>query len=375
MIRRLPLCVVAGAILLAPALRAGMTPGEVTGMMEDAADWQLHHPAKLKPLEWPNAAFYAGVMALARVSTGPRFLDKMTKLGEVNQWKLGPRPYHADDHAVGQTYAELFLLLHEPRMIAPLQEAFDAILAHPQDDNLDFDPMKNPGRLDHWSWCDALFMAPPAWIRLWAATGKPAYLDYAVTKWWVTSDYLYDKEEHLYYRDSSYFGKTEKNGKKVFWSRGNGWVMGGLVRVLQFLPAGHRARPRFVAQFREMAATILACQQADGFWRSSLLDPASYPMQETSGTGFYCYALAWGVNEGVLDRAQYAPAVRRAWAALVSCVNPDGKLTHVQPVGATPVAFDAGSSEPFGVGAFLLAGSEVRRLAPPSPSEHEATPP
>jgi unsaturated rhamnogalacturonyl hydrolase len=364
MIFRLPLCVAAGVILLAPALRAEMTPGEITGMMEDVADWQLHHPAKWKPLEWHNAAFYAGVMALAKVSTGPRFLDKMTKLGEVNQWKLGPRAYHADDHAVGQTYAELFLQLHEPRMIAPMQEAFDGILAHPKDDNLDFDAKKNPDRLDRWSWCDALFMAPPAWIRLWAATGKPAYLDYAVTKWWVTSDYLYDKEEHLYYRDGSYFGKIEKNGRKVFWGRGNGWVLAGLVRMLQFLPADHPARPRFVAQFRDMADKILTLQQADGFWRASLLDPGSYPMQETSGTGFYCYAFAWGVNQGLLDRSRFEPATRRAWAALASCVDADGKLTHVQPVGATPVTFDAKSTEPYGVGAFLLAGSEVRLLSP-----------
>jgi rhamnogalacturonyl hydrolase YesR len=183
-----------------------------------------------------------------------------------------------------------------------------------------------------------------------------------VRKWWETSDYLYDKDEHLYYRDGSYFGKQEKNGKKIFWGRGNGWVLAGLVRVFQYLPADHPARPRLLAQFREMADVVLACQQADGFWRASLLDPASYPMQETSGTGFYCYAFAWGVNEGVLDRARFTPAVRRAWAALAGCVNADGKLTHVQPVGATPVTFDAGSTEPFGVGAFLLAGSEVRRL-------------
>jgi len=329
------------------------------------ADWQLHHPSKWEPLEWHNAAFYSGVMALARVSAAPRFLDQMTKLGEANGWKLGPRLYHADDHAVGQTYVELFLQLHDPRMIAPMKEAFDRILAQPKDDNLDFDRKKNPGAQDRWSWCDALFMAPPAWIRLWAATGKPAYLDYAVAKWWVTSDYLYDKDEHLYYRDSSYFGKTEKNGEKVFWGRGNGWVMAGLARMLQFLPADHPARPRFLAQFRDMADKILACQQADGFWRASLLDAETYPMQETSGTGFYCYAFAWGVNEGVLDRARFAPAVRRAWTALVSCVTPDGKLTHVQPVGATPVTFDPQSTEPYGVGAFLLAGSEVRRLGPP----------
>jgi rhamnogalacturonyl hydrolase YesR len=356
--------VLASAALLAPAAPAAPAPAEITALMERVADWQLAHPAKWRPLEWHNGAFYAGVMALAQVSPNPRFHDAMMKMGADNGWQLGPRPYHADDHAVGQTYAELYLRHREPGMIAPLRERFDFILAHPKDSNLDFDAARNPDRLDRWSWCDALFMAPPAWIRLAVATDRPAYREYAVAKWWETSAYLYDAEEHLYFRDSTYFKQREKNGRKVFWSRGNGWVMAGLVRVLQFLPAGDPARPRFVQQFHEMAEKVLTCQQPDGFWRSSLLDPASYPMQETSGTGFYCYALAWGVNEGLLDRARFAPAVSRAWAGLAACVDPDGRLTHVQPVGATPVTFAAESTEPFGVGAFLLAGSEVRRLAP-----------
>jgi unsaturated rhamnogalacturonyl hydrolase len=336
---------------------------EILALMERVADWQLAHPkAKERPDGWVNAAFYTGVMELSRVSASPRFHDAMMKMSEDNHWQPAPRAYHADDYAVSQTYLDLYLQHHEARMLAPTQERFDYILAHPKDDNLSFDKDKNPDRLDRWSWCDALFMGPPAWMRLWKATGKQAYLDFAVTKWWVTSDYLYDKEEHLYYRDSTLFGKMEKNGRKIFWSRGNGWVMAGLVRVLQLLPADHPSRARFEQQFREIADKVLACQQPDGFWRSSLLDPGSYKMQETSGTGFYCYAFSWGVNHGLLDRARFEPSARRTWTSLVGCVTPEGKLTYVQPIGFTPVTFDAESTEPFGAGAFLLAGSEVRLL-------------
>jgi rhamnogalacturonyl hydrolase YesR len=205
-------------------------------------------------------------------------------------------------------------------------------------------------------------MAPPAWIRLYAATGEKTYLDFAVEKWWQTSDFLYDRDEHLYFRDSTYFSKREANGRKVFWSRGNGWVLAGLVRVLQYLPADHPARPRFLQQYREITDKILSCQQPDGLWRSSLLDPANYPLKETSGSGFYCYALAWGVNQGLLDRPRFGPAVLNAWRGLSSCVTDEGRLTHVQPIGADPKKFDETSTEVYGVGAFLLAGSEVYRL-------------
>ena len=104
---------------------------------------------------------------------------------------------------------------------------------------------------------------------------------------------------------AAFLEKREKNGRKIFWSRGNGWVLAGLVRVLELLPADHPSRPRFEQQFREMSEKILSCQQSDGFWRSSLLDPENYKMQETSGTGFYCFAFAWGINHGLLDRARF----------------------------------------------------------------------
>src|SRR3954452_3707293 len=125
-------------------------------------------------------------------------------------------------------------------------------------------------------------MAPPAWVRLWAVTGDKAYLDFAIEKWWKASDYLYDKQEHLFYRDSTIFAQREANGKKIFWSRGNGWVMAGIVRILQFLPANHPSRARFVQQFQEMAEVVVKSQQADGLWRASMLDAQSYPMKETS---------------------------------------------------------------------------------------------
>ncbi|HVS52886.1 MAG TPA: glycoside hydrolase family 88 protein [Opitutaceae bacterium] len=334
---------------------------DVLATMERVADWQLANPSKRDPAGWEQGAGYTGMMALAEISPSPRFEQALLKMGAANQWQGAKRRYHADDYCVAQTYAALYFRHHDPAMLAPTIERFDFILAHPKDDNLDFDDKKNPDKLDKWSWCDALFMGPAGWVRFWKATGKKEYLDFAVTNWWKTSDYLYDKDEHLYFRDSTYFARREANGKKVFWSRGNGWVFAGLARVLQDLPVDHPARPRFEQQFREMAAKLLAVQQPDGFWRSSLLDPEEYPSKETSGTGFYCFGLFWGVNHGLLDRATYLPAAAKAWAALVSSVEPDGRLIHVQPIGADPKNFDPNWTEPFGVGAFLLAGSEAYR--------------
>src|SRR5580658_6684894 len=339
-----------------------LTPADVLSIMQRVADWQLAHPSPHPTTDWTQAAADAGMVALAGISSDPKYRDALLAMGEANGWKPGPRLYHADDLAIGQTYAALYFLYRDPKMIAPLRSRLDAILsAAPNVESLDFhQPYEQVTQL--WSWCDSLFMAPPVWMQLYAATGDERYLDFAVKNWWRTTDYLYDSSEHLYFRDSTYFDRRETNGKKVFWSRGNGWVMAGLVRVLQLLPASHPSRARFQQLFQEMAEKILTAQQPDGLWHSSLLDPQSYPLKETSGSSFYAYALAWGVNQGLLDGAKFKPAVRRAWTALADCVDAEGKLTHVQPVGADPKTFADDSTEVYGVGAFLLAGSELYRM-------------
>jgi rhamnogalacturonyl hydrolase YesR len=180
---------------------------------------------------------------------------------------------------------------------------------------------------------------------------------------------LYNNEEHLFARDMNYvikpdgYGRKEANGERIFWSRGNGWVMGGLVRILQELPVGYPERPFYEKLFKEMANRIMSLQQSDGLWRASLLDPGSYPGGEVSGSGFFCYALAWGVNKKLLDKSIYLPVVEKAWIGLNACVNKEGRAGWVQPIGGSPNKnISADSWEVYGTGAFLLASSEVIKL-------------
>lgn len=353
------------ALLIATAASPNrrLTPADVLSVMERVADWQLAHPSQHPTTDWTQAAGDAGMIALAGISGDPKYRYALLAMGEADGWKPGPRLYHADDLAIGQTYAGLYFLYRDPKMIAALRSRLDAILSAPPNvESLDFhQPYDQVSQM--WSWCDSLFMAPPVWMQLFAATGDERYLDFAVKNWWRTTDYLYDPSEHLYFRDSTYFERRETNGKKIFWSRGNGWVMAGLVRILQLLPTNHPSRVRFERLFQQMADTILGGQQPDGLWHSSLLDPDSYPLKESSGSGFYTYALAWGVNQGLLDGGKFKPGVRKAWTALVDSVDRDGKLTHVQPIGSDPKTFADDSTEVYGVGAFLLAGSEIYRMA------------
>ena len=369
--KRLPLAVLCASLCLGglslpaiaapPAMAASpaLAPRTVLATMEKVADWQLANPTSYPLDDWTEGVGDAGFMALSGISLDPKYREAMRAAGEKLRWRLGPSKFHADDHAVGQMYAELYLQLRDPRMIAPMRGQFDEMLAEPRPGSLNW---LVPDALHRWAWCDSLFMGPGAWARMTAVTGDQRYLDFALKNWWLTSDYLYDKEEHLYFRDSRYFAQKEANGKKVFWGRGNGWVLAGLVRMLQYIPDNRPERERFMQQYREMSERLVGLQQEDGLWRASLLDPDSYQSAETSGTGLYAYALAWGVNQGILPGDKYAPAVKRAWQALAASVQGNGKLINVQPIGADPKHFDPNSSDVFAVGAFLMAGTEMYRM-------------
>jgi rhamnogalacturonyl hydrolase YesR len=182
-------------------------------------------------------------------------------------------------------------------------------------------------------------------------------------EWWITSSLLYNSKDHLYFRDKSFLDAHEANGRPIFWARGNGWVFAGLARVLAEMPADYPSRPRYVALFREMAEEIASLQGTDGLWRSGLLDQAAYQLPENSGSAFNAYGFAYGINSGILDRKKYKPVVEKAWQGLLSHIYRDGRLGCIQPVGAAPGAFTATSSYVYGTGAFLLAGSEIYRLA------------
>jgi rhamnogalacturonyl hydrolase YesR len=350
---------------------------EVLRLAAKAADWQLAHldgayvthqkEESRDPRSWEQGAFYVGLSHLADVSAEKRFREAILAMGRGNQWQLGKRTYHADDHVIGQSY--LWAATHGagPEAIAPLKATFDSILAKPPVVHLSFyiPPSGYEGTacLARWCWCDALFMAPPAWLELARQTGDRRYADFALAEFWSATAFLFDPAEDLYFRDSRFFERRDEQGRKLFWSRGNGWVFAGLANMLDALPADDPNRVGIEKLFRQMAGKLKSIQKADGYWAPSLLGPEDSP-PESSGTGFYVYGIAWGVRHGLLDAAEYRPAIIKGWDALARVVAKDGRVGWVQQVSDRPETVDEADTQFYGVGAFLLAASEVARLKP-----------
>lgn len=311
---------------------------------------------------WEMGVFYHGLWALAQRSDRAVYGEALRHLGRANGWQLGERVHHADDHVVGYLYLSLHERDRDPEQLAGVQSRFDWIRRHRP-----AQPMTIARGQDRWTWCDALFMAGPVWARLARVTRDPAYLDHLDAEWWAVVEHLYAPGQRLFFRDATFFDRREANGAPVFWSRGNGWVLAALARVLEELPADRVNRERYADLFRSMAERVVALQPADGLWRSSLLEVAAYPEPEVSGSALFCYALASGINGGFLERARYEPVVRRTWTALAAKVQSDGRLGYVQQPSAQPGRATEWSTAPYGVGAFLLAGAEVARLLERAP--------
>lgn len=338
-----------------------------------AADWQLANLDGLEsyirfisretpnPRGWVKGTFFLGLADYAEATGQSGYFDSLGAIANREEWKLGDRLYHADDHLVGQVYFRLARNGVQGADLQPTRTAFDSILADPPKTQMMHpDTHDDPGCAKRWCWADALFMAPATWWDASATFGEPAYADYAHSEFQVATDLLFDKEVGLYYRDSRFFDRRGADGEKLFWSRGNGWVYGGLVNILRVMPNDDPRRAYYVDLFRKMSDRLVQIQADNGMWRASLLASSQTP-PETSGTGFFVYGLAWGLNEGLLDGPQYSDAVNKGWSALVANVDADGRLGYVQQVGDRPEGVQPDDRQFYGVGAFLLAAGQILR--------------
>ncbi len=362
-------------IVAAVPSAAAPVPWDRTGVLalaEKAADYQikaLDQGIKPSPTMkampaadgWEQGAFFVGLAVLADHSANPQWGETLQARGKANSYAFGARPYDADDQTIGAAYFWDYRHGAGNAAIAAMRTRMDAILAHPPTNDLTFEGDGHTCR-DRWCWADALFMGPQVWLDMSRITGDARYAAYAKSEFFATIAKLYDPQEHLVYRDSRFFERRDINGNKLFWSRGDGWVFAGIARMLDLIPADDPDRPRIVAIFKDMAVKLKALQKPDGFWSPSLLGDSNTSLPEESGTAFYTYGMAWGVKNGVLDRATYEPVVRRGWVALNRAMHPDGRVGYVQPVSDRPDAVDYDNTQFYGVGGFLMAASAVADL-------------
>jgi len=354
---------------------------EISAQMQQVADWQIEHFEYAETGSagylhdygidaWTNGVLYIGMGDWAKIAkNNPKYYDWLYNIGEKASWAIprnfadDPRYatryglYHADELCVGQFYLEMYDVYIEQKMVTSTKERLDWIMENPPLDEM------RANNKQKWSWCDALFMAAPVYLRLASIEKDDKYIEFMHKEFMDTYNHLYDKEAGLFFRDSYYFEKREQNDEKVFWGRGNGWVVAAVAQVLKHLPQNSPYRPFYENLFVELTVRLLELRNDNGFWHASLLDPESYPSPETSATALITYALAYGVNNQLLDAKKYIPEIEKSWNALISVIDENGKLGYVQPIGADPRSVTEDMTAVYGIGAFLMAGSEIYQIA------------
>lgn len=342
---------------------------EIRGILRKVNSYQLAHPVldaseEKDPLlhPWPRVTWYTGVMAAWEATKNPSFLEQSLAYGRKLQWQVSKEVVGPNRLFPIELWTEIYFAGRDRAMIEPSIKW----LATP-------DPL-SPAGSKQWymdaqdtrkpplPYADSLYGAP-ALAMLARATGDRKYIGILNAFFDDVSTALFDEEAGLYYRDTSFIGQKTPSGKKIFWSRGNGWVFAGIPRILDYLPQHDPSRERYLRIFRRMAAELVKRQGADGLWRVNLDDPDQLPNPETSGTGFFCFGLAWGINHGVLSRQEYLPATERAWAGLTRSLSPEGKVMWGQLVDFEPNAVTRDNTHEYVTGAFMLAGSEIYKLA------------
>ncbi|MBY0392503.1 MAG: glycoside hydrolase family 88 protein [Novosphingobium sp.] len=363
------------ALLASPAAaQPSLQRAVVLSQAEKAADWQLSRMTDLSPIRkvgrdtadirgWQKATFYVALTKIADRSRKRHYRKALQDLGRSTVWRLGDRPFHADDHLVGSAYIWAARHGGGRAALAGVTSGLDYVLRHPPPAGLAMsDNPADPDPDDRWSWADALFMAPPTYFELTRATGDPRYAEFADKEFKATTAFLLDPTESLYFRDSRFLERRDPAGLKIFWARGNGWVFAALVRILEALPARDARRAYYEDLLRSMASRLRQLQRPDGFWSPSLMAAAAASPPESSGTGFMVYGMAYGVKTGVLSRKDYEPVIRSGWSALNQAISREGKVGWVQQVGDRPDEVLATDTQFYGAAAFIMAACAVADL-------------
>lgn len=311
---------------------------------------------------WTRAVYYEGLMNLYKIHQEKEYYDYAVQWGQKHNWGLrnGITTKNADDQACGQTYIDLYLIDKQPERIKDIKASIDLVI--------------KSGKVNDWTWIDAIQMGMPVFAKLGKLYNDTAYYNYMYKMYMHSKNTegggLYNAKDGLWWRDKDFVPPyKEPNGEDCYWARGNGWVIAALVRVLEITPENEAHRNEYLKTYHEMIKALVPIQRTDGFWNVSLHDATHFGGKETSGTALFVYGMAWGVNQGILDKATYLPIITKAWNAMTKdAVQKNGFIGYMQGTGkepkdGQPVSYTSVPDfEDYGLGCFLLAGTEVYKL-------------
>lgn len=306
-------------------------------------NWQINHPVDMpEDNDWARSTFLLGVLSTYKITQNEDYLTYCLAWSHRNKWRLSNHSHPANNLLCAKVYLELMEIVN----ISDRSQAIQEEIMRIKNDNI-------PGRQE-WHWSDAFFMAPPSIIHYHNRFDPKGDYDQFYEMWWDAHTHLYSLSDSLYYRDERFINS------RTFWLRGNGWVIAGIAKTLEQLPKEHPEYKNLSQVFIELAEKLKKIQNSEGLWASDLLKKDK--PSETSGSALICYALAWGVNHGILKKEDYYSCIETVWKGIVSKIHSDGRVGWVQARGDRPVKISPEDYQEYGAGAVLLAAYELYEL-------------
>lgn len=331
-----------------------ITGNEIKQLMVKVNDYRINEHPESGDCSWECGAYMLGCLAAYDATGKKEYYDYALKWANDNNWDF------YDDHSdwawknadykiCGQSYLRLMEINPSTGTMDNMINAMEVVL--------------NNTDVDYWWWVDTIYMALPYYNMMGVKLNDSRYFDKVYALFEDTKDRrtCYDYEEKLWYRDERFLPDKARtaSGKKVFWARGEGWILGGLARTLEILPKTNKYYKKYLEVYIDMVNALIKWQQKDGFWRTSVIDPEEFPMPETSGTVLIAYAMMLGINLGILDES-YFSAVEKAFNGLnKEAVFPSGKIGWVQIVADRPGPVDKNAENDYAVGTYLLLCREI----------------
>ena len=166
-------------------------------------------------------------------------------------------------------------------------------------------------------WIDDMYMITIVQSEAYKATGDPKYINRAAKEMVLYLDELQHPNGLFYHApDVPYY-----------WGRGDGWMAVGMTELLYNLPEKDPNRARIMKGYLLMMDNLKKYVNKDGLWNQLITEPDFWT--ETSGSAMFAYAMIVGVNNGWLNKEEYAPVARRAWLGLCNYINDKNDLTEV----------------------------------------------
>jgi rhamnogalacturonyl hydrolase YesR len=286
-------------------------------------------PTPPRSITYPETCTWYGALTFAQLTQDRALTKQLIARFEPlfgPESSLIPQADHVDPSVFGAVPFEIYIQTRDARYLPigktiadrqwapPTAERLASL--QPEDRQIVEEAVKHDLSQQTRYWIDDMYMITMLQAQAFRATAESAYIDRAGREMAVYLDKLQQPNGLFYHAPDVPF----------FWGRGNGWMAAGMAELLRSLREDHPNRARVMTGYRQMMATLVKHQDANGMWRQLIDKPEVWP--ESSCTGMFTFALITGVKQGWLD-ATYASAARKGWLGVIKYLDEAGDISEV----------------------------------------------